>query len=380
MAKDESPIRSATREEYEEVTKFCGKIFRKNFVKLLPKIYKERPINADHHYVYHDVRGNLRGSVASLPVRFCFGYNLLNAYGIGMVSTHPMTRGRGIMSRLMRFAIREAVASGADLMFLSGMHQRYEHFGFSPVLPFMRGVILKYNVARSGGKGTLPEDAIDFIKIKSDFKDMDRLYEIFEAQEAHAERDRDRFFDTLISWRAKAHAVTVSGEVKGYIITRHCGFTIDEICLTESVSSADVIRAYFNKKHFGGMLFTKTPVWDKKQLAEVTTLSHQSELGVSANIKVLNFKRVIEVLLSHKAKTQKLVDGVLKMQIGDTKLQLIVKNDDVAVDNTTELCDIEVTDVEANYILFSAVRRFDLHPLITAWFPLPFTVPHADNV
>ena len=69
--------------------------------------------------------------VGCFSLQLYVGVNRLNVAGISTVSVHPYSRGKGYMKALMTKALEGSRKAGVDMIVLSGLLQRYEHFDFA---------------------------------------------------------------------------------------------------------------------------------------------------------------------------------------------------------------------------------------------------------
>jgi GNAT superfamily N-acetyltransferase len=73
------------------------------------------------------------GMIAIVPLMLNFGSDNVPAGGVTAVATHPLYRGKGIMSALLEWAEQEMVRRGDVISLLGGDRCRYSHFGWEPV-------------------------------------------------------------------------------------------------------------------------------------------------------------------------------------------------------------------------------------------------------
>ena len=115
-------------------------------------------------------------------------------------------------------------------------------------------------------------------------------------------------------------------------------------------------------------------------------------VGMSHQIKLLNYRNVLEFLLKWKAKYIKLAEGEYTIAINETgsACHISIKNTNAAqeikVEATNAAPDISVEDSKELVCLFTTPLYFQeqQHPQGRLnnppcnWFPLPFFLPEAD--
>lgn len=128
-------IERATKTDFAELMDLMAAAFRTDspdhprFEDLLPDLYQSTEEHMRRHFIVRD-GGRIVSSVGVYPMDLQVGGIRLRVAGVGGVSTAASHRGQGLMSAIMK-AVREGiVAEGYALSWLSGLRDRYAHFGW----------------------------------------------------------------------------------------------------------------------------------------------------------------------------------------------------------------------------------------------------------
>ncbi len=128
-------IERASKQDFSELMDLMARCFRVDnprhprFEDLLPDLYPRADEAMRRHYIIRRA-GRIAASVGVYPLDLQIGSVRLCAAGIGAVSTAPEFRGQGLMSALLREIRRDLFADEVPLSWLSGLRDRYAHFGW----------------------------------------------------------------------------------------------------------------------------------------------------------------------------------------------------------------------------------------------------------
>lgn len=119
--------------EYAEVLDFLDLAFQKPgkhwFAHNLEHIFQSVPSSIERHHVMRE-NGRIVGVIGVYPLKIRIGKAVLNVGGVGSVSSHPDQRGKGIMSKLVLFALGFMEREGYDVSWLGGNRFRYGNYGW----------------------------------------------------------------------------------------------------------------------------------------------------------------------------------------------------------------------------------------------------------
>lgn len=368
--------RRARPEEYDDLIDFGNMVFKTDFAALLPKLYLGHPEMAQHHYLALE-DGKIKGMVASIPLEFSVGGEIVKAFGIGTVSVHPYARGRGYMKELMNRAVADAKAAGADLMCLGGQRQRYEYFGFGCVCQ-QRSYTLTPTNRRHWKK--ISTEGIEILPLSENGSYTADCLKLHNAQPIHAVRKLEDFAEICRSWSCAPWAIRKNGDFLGYCILNAGCTAVSELLLNDWQEALPVLFALSEK---AGRDLCVTPSYFQKELCRALSLAAEGcAVEDGEMVQLLNFPRMLALLLRLKGEQAGLLDGALVLEIpGEGKWRVAVENGAVSVSETAEPADLRLDALQDERRLFSpgSLCQYD-SPLQNSWFPLPLELPNHDMV
>lgn len=391
-----------TASDTEDILDFANMVFSMshggiNFATLLPKAYaRERCSILTHHLIRES--GKIRALTDTYPLVLRQTDSELRAAYIGTVSVHPGSRGKGYMTVLMEAVEADAQARQCDLLILDGRRQRYRHYGFEQAgmrcsfTVRLKDVCEYCSALHENGGG---DCAYRFVLMEPDMEGpgdiLDGMYRLYARRNVTA-RTREDFYWCLQSMSADTYAVFKGEMLSGYINISEDESELFELELDGSVSLAEVLRDFMRELDIleliiaaGADEIAKTECLDR--------LCGNSRIGMSHQIKILNYPRVLTFLLKWKQKYSSLADGefVIGVTGGEqpkecSHYRLRVTGAEVTVCETDAPADVTLEGPElvrvlttGNFYLMSQRPESPLKNAPAGWFPLPFFLPNADT-
>lgn len=372
-------ICKGTVSEYDDIIDFGNLVFRLDFKSLLPKLYDNHPEKAPcHHLAKED--GKIKAMVGNFPLSLQVVGHPLKAYGIGTVSVHPYSRGKGYMKVLMKNAVEEARQNGGDFMVLTGQRQRYEHFGFTRC-----GIQLRFDFNQRN-KRHLKEytsEGISLVPLKEKEEYVAPCLDIYRRQGAFAGRTTEDFVEVASSWDAVPYGILSEEKLIGYCCFIPESGTVEEIVLSDPSKTVPVVFKLLELVENDLVVLMAPNQADC--IREMYRTCERSQILNNACINVLNYPRVIEAFLTLKGQTEGIIDGnyvIDVQQVGRYKIS--VANGVVTVSETSEHCDISLDHIGMMCRLFDPMANYlpgkELSEIEKSWFPIPVYFPHMDNV
>jgi hypothetical protein len=370
-----------TPEMYDDLMDFMNYVFGFNgddrdFVKLLPKLYKPEYDPCHSNYVVTE-NGKLRAAIGAFDSELSVNGEILKSRGIGNVAVHPYSRSKGYMKDCMHLALRDMIEDGVDFSILGGQRQRYQHFGFEHAGQEISVGVDRGNLRRAFEN--VPLTPLEFRDVNADDAELlDRIHALHAAKPVHTIRPRAAFYDIARSWRSSLTAILKDGNFRGYFIGG-----LGELTLADHADTVDVVRNYVAQR---GDVHLSFPVWETDLLARITRFGGGISFDHCEMFNILNYPHVIAALLRFKAKREELGDGELSLFIrgfaGDVSVRIAVKNNEVSVEEGASDCALALGHLEAISFLCGlwSPYRLALTPAVRSWFPLPFYVDTADHV
>lgn len=354
-----------------------------SFMNLLPKLYKDEYCPAKNNIIL-DVQGDMRAAVGLYYSSLDICGTKLKTAGIGNVAVHPDHRNKGYMQFCMLLALDEMKQNMVDIAALGGARQRYEHFSFEPA-----GIQFAFNYKTENVRRTLgagKKSKFRTVALKgSDTEIFEEISNIYNSRNFKAERNAEKMYDILRTWKAIPYAVFEEDEFKGWFALNDEKTNVYEIGYKNEEDIEELILAALETSGLESVRIVAPP-FDKplcKYLAlncEIYNIEHPEQFTI------LCYENVIRAFLKLKATYCDLPDGEIKMFIQGEKLpeqlKITVKNNNVTVEETDEKPDIILKHLEAMRLVggLYSERRNELPAACQAWFPLPLFSYGLDNV
>lgn len=375
----------ANENDYEELIDFINYVFSHSdestdFLSLLPKLYKNKDKIKYHHIIKVDNR--IKGVVGAFPLTLSVLDEKVNVVGIGSVSTHPYSKGKGYMKELMNKSIEEMKKDNVDMSVLSGYRQRYEYFGYEPCGQQINFNILDVNINYK--RKELIDERIS-IKLldENDATIVEKAYELHSKKNVKVVRKKEEFLDILKSWNCSIYSVFKCDEFIGYISANN-GF-IDEI-VVEDNSDLNLAIASYIKTFKHNEVNLRIPVYEIEKISQLIKICENYSITKNNNFRIFNYEKIVRVMLKLKATYSKLEDGEYNISIINYGvLKIKVHKNKVEVKKVQEEPNIELNELEAMEFLFSPIKPYfnfnnEVPNFLNSWLPLPLYIEGLDCV
>ena len=281
-----------------------------DFEKLLPKLYQKTPAHMACHYGIRE-DGKLMATIGAYPAQVHLAGRTLSMIGIGGVTTHPRSGGKGYMRLLMQEIERDMQAQGVQLSGLSGERLRYNRYGYE-----VGGMHLAFTLTAKQFRGLPGPDAAGVTLRRltpNDAKDLAWARELYEQQPVWVERSN--FYDTLVSWQDVPFlAQSPQGERLGYLVATQDWSAIREMCGADDTGRERMLREATAQ---WGETTLVQPDWDRPFNRRLGALADAISLAPSYQWQILDYQGVVEALLCLQAQTKPLQDGQVRLGIQD---------------------------------------------------------------
>ena len=385
-------IRRGKKEEFYTIIDFIDFVFSKahephDFLDLYANLYLETDESMRNMINMWD-GGQLVGSILSLPRTMVVGGKPLKVCGIGSVACHPRMGGQGIMSKLMHYNNDEMQKDGVQLACLGGRRSRYNHFGYEE-----GGTHFSAKLSKSAMQAKRPQfDAgrFDFVPFTMDDSELlAACHALYNEKPVHFDYTDEEFYLrlTIPCSGSKPYAIYKDGAFCGYV-SHGSGdeMHVVELTLCDDNDSADVLFTLAAKcKTSVSIDLYEYQLPYFRPIADVGSLIGMEESGMW---KVLDWKSVIEALLTFKASYMTLPEGSLVLAIDGTTYCVTLRDGQAAAVETAQDADFAFSQLEAVCALTSPVTQTyfglcgDLQKMTLArsWFPLPLSRLFAERV
>lgn len=360
--------------------------FDRSFVKLLPKLFSKenRQRSTDQtFFAFERSSGEPVACVGAFPLDYSICGEKVSAVGIGNVAVHPRYRGLGLMKAAMHMALDEMTGSGAAMAVLSGRRHRYNHFGIEKC-----GTESVYTLTRKTISYLRPDlDPRIEMKLleKSDEKALDEIYALHNTRDYRTERPRERLYDILTSWQTEPFVFYKDGAFAGWAILY--GDNVSEIMPTEPAFAADMAVALSGLRY---SLDYHIPQFQQDVGNVLWDYAENIFTGADLCFSVLDYAKLLGLLMKLKSKNLSLADGELKVSVdGYAKKEDLVISVEGGVPSVRPAGagedfrpEIALSHLEAMQLFFMgrAPSRERINPVARSWFPLCIYVHSPDNV
>lgn len=349
----------------------------RSFEKLLPKLFKEGTNTAEDTFFVKE-GDRLAACVGSFPIEFSILGEKLPVRGIGNVAVHPRDRSKGYMKECMYAALNEMIKEGVAFSVLSGRRHRYNHFGFVKC-----GASMGYSVSRKNLSYVIPEDyepALAMRRLEREDPALDELSAIWHARPFHCTRPREMLYDILISWQSEPIGFFEDGKLVGWVIVKD-GNVWE--CIADPKYIPDMLVLL---SHRYWHLCYQIPYHDGDIADAIFPYAETSSTEPELGFNILDYQRVLSLLLKLKATYEPLLDGETVVEIEGyaktERLKISVAGGVPTVEATDEAPEASFTHLGAMHAFFieNAPEKKELSPVVRSWLPLPIYIYHADNV
>ena len=375
-------------EDNKKLIEFLDEVFfweeddDREFLKLLPKIYKDKYRPAYNNFVVQDENGVFRSAVGNFYNDMLIGGEKIKTCCIGNVAVGKEYRHMGYMKELMKMSVEDMKLNGTDMAYLGGQRQRYGYFGFESA-----GVRLNFNYSVQALKHTLggQKSGLTLEKLDPDDKEtIAKISALYERLPVISVRPEENYFDVLSSWRVTPYVLRENGEFVGYLTTRNFEY-IQELDVISPEYYGRAILCIFENSEVEDVDLPAGP-FETDKVKFLTENCEGLNIGGCEAVLVYHFGKVIGAFLKAKASYQKLCDGELTVLIhgvnGDEKLKITVKNNVPSVESFDGEAEYEFEHHAATRAFFSNYPsdRNLLPPEAQQWFPLPSYLSGSDTM
>ncbi len=349
----------------------------RSFLKLLPKLFKEGTNTAEDTFFVKE-GDRLAACVGSFPIEYSILGEKLPVRGIGNVAVHPRDRSKGYMKECMYAALDEMVREGVAFSVLSGRRHRYNHFGFVKC-----GTARGYEVTAKTLSYVIPEGyepALTMRTIHRDDPALDQLSAIWHARPFHCTRPREMLYDILISWQSEPIGFFDEDKPVGWVIVK--GSDVWE-CIASPKYIPDML--FLLSKRFWSLRY-QIPYHDREIAEAIFPYAETSRTEPELCFNILNYEKMLSLLLRLKATYEPLLDGETVVEIEGfaktERLKIAVSGGVPRVEATDAPADANLSHPAAMRAFFidDAPEKSALSPVVRSWLPLPIYIYHADNV
>ena len=372
--------------DFDEAMAFLNLVFSEHaphdFAGILPTIYQPTDEHMRCNFAVRE-GGRLGAIVGLFPIAWRVGGVTLKVAGIGGVSVHPKSRGRGYMKLLMNHAVDQMQQEGYDLSYLGGRRQRYAYFGYE-----VAGTAYRVNMNMDNVRHALadPDEMLTFEPVGEDGNVLAQLKTLHDAQPAYCDRPAETFHRYLRCWGCGPRvARDAGGRVVGYVSAQQNEPVINEFVASSPSVATRMARAWIEEHEKVTVLLHPPAGLMLRQLNRIAESLHLYHTG---NYQVFQWVKVLDALLKAKHADGPLPDGAVVLRIEDARvtLSMVVDGGSAGCQQTDRAPDLTLDSRTAMRALFSldapasVVELPQRASILSAWCPLPMGFSNQDRV
>ena len=374
----ETVYRTARPEERADMVDLANYVFSQahvphDFKTLLPKTYADdAPDFSDWHYTAW--QGNkIVSLIACRPEVMHFAEESLKCGLVGTVCVHYCHRSEGHMKKLMPMMIEASREKGYDLLVLGGQRQRYNYFGFDKA-----GIVMNYRITRTNLRHCLSDLDTSCIELspltieKPDEVDFARKLAMQQTVHSGRGETREDFIRYMHSWNLDCDIIRINGELAGYAYGAGC-----EIGLLNDEYYLAVVKKLFERYNEDHITIRLSPE-DRERCAKLETLCEGFDIGCCEMVNVLNWKNVLQALLTYKARYTVLTEGKKGYLIEGKPYCISVKDNKVTVTEEETENAVVMDHMQATRYFFP-LSKLAVNDDGNNWAPLPYYMTSADT-
>lgn len=389
-------VGTATEQDYTQLIALLDDVFfrdeeepRRDFLTLLPKLYKREYKPWDHNYcVWED--GVLQAAVGMYVYDMRVGGLPLRVGGIGNVAVARESRRKGYMKLAMDAAMEAMRAAGCDFGELGGQRQRYQYWGFERGGAAVHASFSETNLRHAYGNNALAPAWRAQRILPGDANTIAQVLALAEAEPLHYIHDPAQFYDCLCSWAGTPYAIWHGDALAGFFSLAREEDSVSQFLLRDAGDLEMALRAAYtalpanprNNKNIS----LRIPLWQAELVRLAEKISENGNtLEDTGSFVILNWHTTLQAFMQLQAQSKPLPDGEITLRIegyaGTETLRICVTDGTPAAEPYAGQPQHTFTHLEAmRYVLspHSALRQGDA--LAQSWFPLPLQLMGIDTV
>ncbi len=354
----------------------------RNFLELLPKLYKEEYNHCENNLIVSE-DGKWKGAVGLYFDEVdCVG-NKLICGGIGNVAVTTDCRGKGYMQDCMQMAMDRIIERDADFSVLGGQRQRYEYFSFEPA-----GTEYHFTFNKQNLKHVFSQDYVSkltAVPVTADDKEyIEFIKELYNSNPDKFIRPDNKFYDYLKSWCQYPYVFKDGDKLVGYCLYDGSMNFVVEIKAVSLDYFKEMIPAILIESKKQSVKF-EFPIYEKEYIQYLTDICEGMSFDNSSSLTVLNWKRFIKAYLELKATYTPLSDGSASFLIHgykkDEQFTITVKDNKITfTDDAVDPLELSHKEAMALFCSLYSIKLYELPANVAQWFPLHWYIHPADKV
>jgi len=377
-------ITSLKPEEYDEMMKFLEKCYRhsRNYFQIrYPHVWRRDTVQYENKIVLK-INDRIVSHVGIFPLVMAVGKAKISMGGIGAVATLQEYRGKGFMSRLMKFAIEKMRNDGYSLSILWGDRQRYGHFGYETV-----GKLAIFKVSLRSIRTETKVEEVSFKRFYGEDELLSKIINAHEREPIRILRDRKTYthlfnIPYLMTYVSDEGAyISYMGEGSPGRLIEYGGSGKEVLSLIYSLLKT------FSKEFGGSSVEVMTPYYPYDTFFNLRRACYSWTIVPEAMIKILNLTKLLEEYSQYLKDICEKVRLEVVLEIKETleRAKLILDHGQVSVESkgTADL-EVSLNERDMAKLLFDGPEAVPLSDskrvVLKEFLPLPLHVWLLDHI
>jgi GNAT superfamily N-acetyltransferase len=360
---------------------------QRDFVTLLPKLYKEQYRPWDNNYCAVE-DGVIKGAVGMYISQVEIAGAPLKMGGVGNVAVARDSRRKGYMKRCMDEAMAAMKAAGCAFGELGGQRQRYQFWGFERCGAAVEAVFTEKNLRHAFGEnGIAPGWRAGAIG-PEDRDALGQAQALIESSPLHVKHSPAALYDILCSWNESPYGVWEGDQLRCFFTLSRDGKRVNQFFLRDAGSLEMALRCAYSAlpEDAYKSVTVDIPLWQKELLALAEGIAESVSLDDTGMYAILSWERTLGALFALQAQCKPLPDGEMTARIngdwGAETLRFSVTGGVPGVEPFQGTPDLTLSHLEALRFFLAPVStgRGAMQKYAQAWFPLPLWISGIDKV
>lgn len=362
------------KKEMNDVINFLNYCFNIKFQNVVGKLYKNGNDYSNNHYIIKK-DNNIIAAICINESEWIIDDNKIKVAGIGSVCVHPDYRNKGIMQYMLNESNNIIRNLKADISILSGKYDRYNHFGYEKTtqcinyeIPANKNINDDYKFA-----------AIDSLTNNQ----IEYLAKLNENKSEYIKRVDNEFIESCKQWNHTAYGIFKNDNLIGYIVNKEN--VIKEIKLQNYKEMVNILYNFIN--NFGTeKLNVLIPGIEYRQKEILKNFENKLIDKNSQLCQIINYEKVIKILLTYRNRHEKLKKGTLTIKIENYGgIKINVEDEDIVISKyNSNNYDLTLSNIEALKLFLNNNEKLNLKPdiknICDSWFPLDIYLYVADLI
>ena len=367
-------LMKTNKKEMNDVINFLNYCFNIKFQNVVGKLYSNENDYSNNHYIIKK-DNNIIAAICINESEWIIDDNKIKVAGIGSVCVHPNYRNKGIMQYMLNESNNIIRNLKADISILSGSYERYNHFGYEKATQ-----CINYEIPVN--KKYINND-YKFVLIDSlTNNQINYLAKLNENKSEYIKRLDNVFIESCKQWNHTAYGIFKNNNLIGYIVNKEN--VIKEIKLQNYEEMLNILYNFINNLSTE-KINVLIPGIEYRQKEILKNFENKLIDKNSQLCQIINYEKVIKILLTYRNRYEKLKKGTLTIKIENYGgIKINVDEDIVISKYNSSNYDLTLSNIEALKLFLNDNEKLNLEPDIKSvcdsWFPLDIYLYVADLI